>query len=289
MKKILKGLVIILLIGGVFSFIACNKKTKEDDQKFTSLVNDVYSTNIIASMNLLTTTDGSSSVKLSRKTLNSGNNLNYEELADLASSMSTLVDDVKNSYQVVKSDLKEYETKILYKGTSLENLEAEYVIYYNEKLVESDGWDEKEYAIKGIARKGTEEYTLVGKKETEGNEFELELEILVDNKNFVKVSQETENNEVEYSYEVVKDGKVVNEFEFDFEKGDELKIEIERQTETGLEEIEIKKDDLSGRIRIAVKKQGTTYHLVLKHISDATGNYYEFTDINTKEVIKVSE
>ena len=148
--------------------------------------------------------------------------------------LNNRLDDIENKFVVEESDKDLYETKITYNGQGLDNEEQTYIIYYKETIVNDDDKgkdkDEVETTLEGIAIVDGQEYKVFGEKEVEKDELEIELEIIFDKDNYVKISQEKENNKTEYEYEVVKNGRTVNEFEMEFkQKNGKMVIEIEKE------------------------------------------------------------
>lgn len=178
-------------------------------------IKDIYSQNIVASIGFLDNQLETNTVNLSSQ--RGGNQkvlltkqfeLDFNELANFVKSMATIVDDIENKFVVEESDKDLYETKITYNGQGLDNEEQTYIIYYKETIVNDDDKgkdkDEVETTLEGIAIVDGQEYKVFGEKEVEKDELEIELEIIFDKDNYVKISQEKENNKTEYEYEVVK-------------------------------------------------------------------------------------
>lgn len=125
------------------------------------------------------------------------------------------------------SELEGYSYQIVIGATDIYGNAFSFVIDYNEKTVETDG-DETESVIEGVMNFNGTDYAVLGERETESDESELEFTAYIDGENYVEIQQSRETGEEEFSYKVVKDGQVVEEFELEIEQsGRKTEIEIE--------------------------------------------------------------
>ena len=281
----------VVLLSGVAIFLV--KKTTSSN-KMT--VEDIYSTNIIASVELLNNQMDTATQKLSTTNDNSmmlplayTSSLNYDELAELVSSMATIINDTKNNFVTEVSDKPEYETKIVYTGKALDGTNEVYTIYYSETPDTSfnDDKDETRTIITGIAIRGDKEYSVYGQKETERKESELELRIIFDQRNYVEISHELENRETEYEYEVVRNGRSVSEFSLELKESyGRTIVEIEKEFAGREQEIKLINYENSAKVKIELEEENI--NLVCELVTKEDGkNYYVFTNLKTQEKIEV--
>lgn len=156
--------------------------------------------------------------------------------------------------------------------------EAEENFKHHEHGKDYEDKDEIEYAIKAIAVIGDNEYEVLGKKEVEEDEVEIEFIIKLDEQNFVKIEQEIEDDEIEYKYTIYKDGKKYSSLKFETEN-ENGKTHIKLTTEeNGFKETyKFIKEDAKTVIKYDGK--GYSYTLVVtSSVNEDTGeiiyNYY---------------
>jgi hypothetical protein len=299
MKKNKLFLSIISVLGlGLLSVavISCKKTFPNNSMS----IKDIYSQNIVASIGLLDSQLETSKVNVStqkevsqKMLLTNTTEIDFNELVSFVKSMATFVDDMENKFVVEESDKDAYETKITYNGQGLDKEEQTYMIYYKETIVNDNDKDkdkdEVETTLEGIAIVDGQEYQVFGKKEVEQDELEIELEIIFDKDNYVKISQEKENNETEYEYEIVKNGKTVNEFEMEFkEKNGKITVEIEKEINGKKEKIEVKGSDNRNTIKIEIELNEIKSKFLCEYFTKEDGsNSYVFTNIENGEKIEV--
>lgn len=150
-----------------------------------------------------------------------------------------IVDKMLNSSGIVinegESDLEGYAKKVEISSTDLYGNTQSFVIHYNEQEVSreiDDGEEEVEWRLEGIMIAGEREYTVIGERETEADEAELEFTAYIDRDNYVEIEKSSENGEEEFSYKVVTDGIVTEEFELSIEK-EYGKTEVEIESVSG--------------------------------------------------------
>lgn len=299
MKKNKLFLSIISVLGlGLLSVavISCKKTFPNNSMS----IKDIYSQNIVASIGLLDSQLETSKVNVStqkevnqKMLLTNTTEIDFNELVSFVKSMATFVDDMENKFVVEESDKDAYETKITYNGQGLDKEEQTYMIYYKETIIndkdKDKDKDEVETTLEGIAIVDGQEYQVFGKKKVEQDELEIELEIIFDKDNYVKISQEKENNETEYEYEIVKNGKTVNEFEMEFkEKNGKITVEIEKEINGKKEKIEVKGSDNRNTIKIEIELNEIKSKFLCEYFTKEDGsNSYVFTNIENGEKIEV--
>ena len=79
---------------------------------------------------------------------------------------------------------------------------------------------------------GEREYAVIGERETEADEAELEFTAYLDRDNYVEIEKSSENGEEEFGYKIVVDGKVTEEFELSIEQ-EYGKTEVEIESVSG--------------------------------------------------------
>lgn len=121
-----------------------------------------------------------------------------------------------------ESDKLEYSVKYVVKFNTLTS-SNDYVIYLNVTDIEEDD-DEIEEELRGLVVIGELEYEVIGEREVEDDEVELELIIKLDSNNYILIKEEKEDDELELEYTIIKDGVKVLEFALEVEDDGEIKI-----------------------------------------------------------------
>lgn len=146
---------------------------------------------------------------------------------------------------------------------------------------EEEDDQEIEYSLEGIAIIDGIEYKIIGEKELEHNEYELNIKICLDDKNYVLLEEEVEDDEHEYSYTVIKNGKKALDFEFELENNKNNEIEIEFTTiENGVKEVyEFEKEEKAGKTIIVIKhnKNGHVYKIYAEGTVNPETGEIEYT------------
>ena len=163
-----------------------------------------------------------------------GGNLTEEETA-VVDRYLQIVDKMLNSSGIVidegESELEGYAKKVEISSTDLYGNTQSFVIHYNEQEVYrelDDGEEEVEWRLEGIMIAGEREYAVIGERETEADESELEFTAYLDRDNYVEIEKSSENGEEEFGYKIVVDGKVTEEFELSIEQEyGKTEVEIE--------------------------------------------------------------
>lgn len=167
-----------------------------------------------------------------------GGNLTEEETA-VVDRYLQIVDKMLNSSGIVidegESELEGYAKNVEISSTDLYGNTQSFVIHYNEQEVSreiDDGKEEVEWRLEGIMIAGEREYAVIGERETEADEAELEFTAYLDRDNYVEIEKSSENGEEEFGYKIVVDGKVTEEFELSIEQ-EYGKTEVEIESVSG--------------------------------------------------------
>lgn len=297
-KKIVVSIFVsIVVLVSVVTLIACQKKNKTDN---TLNMQELYSTNIVASLGLLNHTieDNTENLKSSTTTTKfthvaetTLSEIDFDTLIEFVKGMSSLVHQVENQFQISTSDKPEYSTKIIYHGQNMEGKEEIYTIYYNEVPVNeqdrNQDLDEVETQLSGVAYAGDREFKVMGSKEVEQDEIEIELQIQYDNQNYVEISQEKENGEIEYEYKIVKNGQTIREFELEFKtENDKTSIEICEELNGVKSEIEIEATNTPEKLKITIEINHVKEEWICETISASSGEIqYQFTNTKTNQIV----
>ncbi len=167
----------------------------------------------------------SSKKQTMRRTLLGGSTENFDEISDDINnylySVEELFNQDKYEYSFIESDREGYAYKAIIK-TNLPNLTSSFIIYYNERmLVEDDEKDIDEVSsiLEGIIIIDEETYDLIGEKEIEEDETEIELRLYLssDKSKYLEVSQEIKHLENEYSYAYYENNQLIDSFEVEKE------------------------------------------------------------------------
>lgn len=138
--------------------------------------------------------------------------------------------------------------------------EETYTMYYTEhaknnadKVVDDD--EEIETTLNGVIVYGTEKYIVIGEKEIDPNDNEIEIEFTtksIDNPtDYIIVEQEIERNEISYEYTIVENGREVSskEIEYGTDRNGRFKVEFEIEVSGVEKEVEVTAiDDYSFRV-----------------------------------------
>lgn len=167
-----------------------------------------------------------------------GGNLTEEETA-VVDRYLQIVDKMLNSSGIVidegESELEGYAKKVEISSTDLYGNTQSFVIHYNEQEISreiDDGEEEVEWRLEGIMIAGEREYAVIGERETEADEAELEFTAYLDRDNYVEIEKSGENGEEEFGYKIVVNGKVTEEFELSIEQ-EYGKTEVEIESVSG--------------------------------------------------------
>lgn len=150
-----------------------------------------------------------------------------------------------------ESDRQEYSKHTVITYLDVNNQEKTIAMYYNEtEKVDFDDddkdEDEREYRIEGVLLVDGLEYTMLGEKELDKGELEINFRYMLDENTYVKVEQEIETGEQEFEYEIYQNGRKIYEYSLELENDEvelkvkdassalsSLKLEFERVTRNG--------------------------------------------------------
>lgn len=103
----------------------------------------------------------------------------------------------------------------------------------HDDLFDDEAEDEIATELEGLLIVNGIEYTLLGRREVEGNETEYKFVALIDDLNFIRISYETEDDEQKFRFVQMVDGVIVNRTSIKVEAEDgESKVMLNYQTET---------------------------------------------------------
>lgn len=266
-KKLFVGLIcacsLLVLSLGV---VGCGKST---DSKTFSSAAEAYAFGAVSSIKLLSANTTSESEQNEANAENSyARNVPTNEQITFAQRVDEYVDVVdgfiggSSPVKIQEESLTdaEYSTKVTTDITHLSGQKDSFVMYYNETVPTEDDRktdDDDDFEVNtrlsGIVEFGGQTYSLRGEKEVEQDEIEINLEIKIDDANYVIIQTETENGEQEYGYEVYSNGQKVEELSLEIEiEQNEVEVELfvavngetqsfkfEKETENNITEIKI--------------------------------------------------
>lgn len=268
------------------TFSACGEK----ERTFNS-ASELYAFSAVSSINLLNS-------KKSQEPAQSGTattDENKSEIVKKVNSYMSMVDGMLGGkYPItVKEETSEDETyakKFVASVTHLDGQKQDYVLYYNEVVPTEENREAKDEDdfevntnISGIVKSGTEQYELVGEKEVEQDEIEVNLTIKLDGTNYIIITQETEKNEQEFTFDVFVNGESVENISIEVEnENNETEIEVsttyQSVTKVFKYEKEIKEND---KVEIVITYQnGDAYEtIVVTYVDGEQPTYkYAFSD-----------
>lgn len=202
---------------------------------------------------------------------------NYQFIANQIHKYYLLVDELFNR------ELVEYELEVLEQGEyrykvgikiPLFGENTLYTLCFNEYSDMSGDIDEVSSRLEGVIIQNNVEYRLVGAKELQNDECEIELKLFLsaDESDYLEVQQEVEHNENEYEYQYYQNNELIQEFSVSYEIKDNLKvIELEMLNASIKEEyefsyyqnhilVEYEYDDYQGDAKIFIKETTYEYH-----------------------------
>ncbi len=266
-KKLFVGLIcacsLLVLSLGV---VGCGEST--DNKTFSSAA-EAYAFGAVSSIKLLSANTTSKSEQNEANAENSyARNVPTNEQITFAQRVDEYVDVVdgfiggSSPVKIQEESLTdaEYSTKVTTDITHLSGQKDSFVMYYNETVPTEDDRktdDDDDFEVNtrlsGIVEFGGQTYSLRGEKEVEQDEIEINLEIKIDDANYVIIQTETENGEQEYGYEVYSNGQKVEELSLEIEiEQNEVEVELfvavngetqsfkfEKETENNITEIKI--------------------------------------------------
>ena len=137
-----------------------------------------------------------------------------------------------------------------------------------------DKEDEIEYDINALAVIDGVEYEVLGKKEVEEDDEEVEIKFVIklDDDNYVSIEQEIEEDEIEYQYNVFKGRRMVSSLKFESEEENgKTFVKLSTTNEAGDRETYkfIKDTDVT---IVKYECRGYSYTLMVTASEDAEGN-----------------
>jgi hypothetical protein len=131
----------------------------------------------------------------------------------------------------------------------------------HDDLFDDEENDEIVTELEGLLIVNGTEYTLLGRKEVEGNEIEYKFIALIDELNFIRISFETEDDEQKFKFVQMTDGVIINRTSIKLETEDgESKVMLVYQTETLEARYSFKyadNEDYDLFIKYEIKQQGS--------------------------------
>lgn len=128
-----------------------------------------------------------------------------------------------------ESDRQEYSKHTVITYLDVNNQEKTIAMYYNEtekvNFDDDDDEDEREYRIEGVLLVDGLEYTMLGEKELDKDELEINFRYMLDENTYVKVEQEIETGEQEFEYEIYQNGRKIYEYSLELEN-DEVELKV---------------------------------------------------------------
>jgi hypothetical protein len=125
------------------------------------------------------------------------------------------------------SDVEGYTDMMTFSTSGLGGATQTHVIHYNMTLEEEED-DESEFILEGILIMGGAQYTLLGEREVEDGEEEVEFTAKLDDANYVISEYKVEEDKVELEVTIVADAVVVSQTQVEIkEEEDETKVELE--------------------------------------------------------------
>lgn len=248
----------------------------------------------LASSARLAQTSSADGIQPGEETTGPSADAELSELDGYMSLVDSLLSDGAFSSDVSASDRAEYDNKMTITYTDISGNRLQYVMYYNEILVDFDDedWDEieEEYAIDGVMVIDGIDYAIRGERsyEEDGGETESETEFRVtlgnDTYMYVEQKYETESErgktevEQEYSYSVRSGGRVVERSTFSYEEEDgETELEMVTYRDGVTSRFMFKREKYRGkeaiRIRVGSGRDVKTYIVSITENADGTVSY----------------
>jgi hypothetical protein len=176
------------------------------------------------------------------------------------------------------SDLEGYSEKMTFQTSGMAGETKTHVIYYNMTLEEEED-DESEFSLEGVMIVDGQSYTLVGEREVEEGEEEIEFTAYLDSQNYVVSEYNVESDEVEFEIEVVVNGVTVSQTKVEIKEEDlETKVELEflDGENSGVYEFHFETEDGQSILKIEFDTmidgvEETGEMIVSIHLDDLTG------------------
>jgi len=279
----MKKLMILLCLGAVgFGLTSCGEN---NNQKGKVSFMDMYSLSAISGINMLNNVSAAPKMRKSAPQLSTtiSEDTKNEIIAKLDLIENVISDELIKTNESV-SDKEEYQKMYTISTKDMQGAAYEYTFYYNETdvtEVETDeddmDEDEKEMHLSGIVISNDVTYQMIGNKEIENDEMEIEFKVLLDENNYVVIEQEIEAGEEEYSFASYQNGVLVHEYEMEFEIDPNThKVEVEFEETTAAGERKIKFEsiikDNQKIIEVKIEENKQTQKYIVTVTEDEAGN-----------------
>ena len=198
---------------------------------------------------------------------------------------SNLIDEENTIYEFEVLTEGKYQYKLTVNNNIL-NDSVETIMYYNETSLDGskkDDLNEVSTQLEGLIVQNGISYEFYGEKEIEDDECEVELIIIIDDANYLKVSQEIEHNEKEFEYKFYngdpKKNKPYKTVEIEID-GDNVTIEIAENDEKSNIEFKYTRGQNKNEISANYHKNNKNYeNIKIDEDDENKENYkYDFGD-----------
>lgn len=257
MKKTFKFIIAIVAIVAVAAivFVGCAGGNKGNNTLTLNKTSDVLSMSVVSSANILsgiasgavTAPKIANAAEVVTTASKDVTDAEIEEIHKQIQIFETFIGSDPINVKSEVSEKVEFVNKITMTLKDITGKSATYILYYNETIVggvatvsdndknhdeDTDDVDddddvnemdsEQEFTLTGIMIFDEKEYQIVGEKELEDGEYEMNIKASIDEKNYILISQEVEGGEIELSYQIWTDGVKSSTFalELENENGD---------------------------------------------------------------------
>lgn len=296
----MKKLMILLCLGAVgFGLTSCGENNNNNNQAGKVSFMDMYSLSAISGINMLNTVGAAPKMRKNAPAASTtvSEDTKNEIIAKLDLIENVISDELIKTNESA-SDKAEYQKMYTISTKDMQGEAYEYTFYYNETDVtaveevdvdddddkddvndkdDNEKEDEKEMHLSGIVISNDVTYQMIGNKEVENNEMEIEFKVLLDEKNYVVIEQEIEAGEEEYSFASYKNGVLEHEYEMEFEvdpNTHKVEVEFEETTTAGERKIKfesmVKNNEKIIEVKIEENKQTQKYTVTV--VEDEAGN-----------------
>ena len=290
--------IMTILVIAVVTFLLINKPNgnsgidsgSNTPQTITKVVGDVERVYAKQAVTLAGFTTESSNVE--PLLLSNDNSINYDDIAGKINEyfgvVSSLIDEADCSIEVLENNTYQYKMTVKYK--MLNDL-VETIIYYNEKATDEkykdeDDLDELETEINGIIIQNGKRNEFYGEKEIEEDEIEVELTLVMENDEYLKVSHEKESGERDLTFGFYKgrpneDNDPYKEFNVEVkEENGKKDVKVEFKHKDGMNEDDFTIDFSFGKdgnvdIRYEDKKHGE-HNGIKVHEDDEHKDHFKY-------------
>lgn len=256
----MKKLQFALLAGlGLFSITACDSTYLNSKQENTEVLtfDHLYDYSAISGINLLST-----SATPGRMARRMQQNVTAEQKDELIQKLQIVEEMLTDSIfrsELAESDREEFETMYTLTTRSFNDEDQVYIFYYNEifKLDKNgEKKNEQKSRLEGIVIYNDVEYQMIGEREVEHDEIEMEFKVTLDEENYVIMKQESESDEQEFEYVQYRNGEKVLQTEIEFETNHEknkMEIKFKEKSEEGTKEYKYEFKTIEDRKFVEIK------------------------------------